>query len=91
MAPMFLISDARMVKTALGCGITAAFPALNYRTDRELREAIAEIRAASSAPFGVNLIVNKSNLKYRAQLDTLAELRVPYIDRKSTRLNSSHT
>ena len=79
MAPMFLISDARMVKTALGCGITAAFPALNYRTDRELREAIAEIRAASSAPFGVNLIVNKSNLKYRAQLDTLAELRVPYI------------
>ncbi|MFM7196056.1 MAG: NAD(P)H-dependent flavin oxidoreductase [Bacteroidota bacterium] len=79
MAPMFLISNSSMVIAALKEGITAAFPALNYRTDKELRAAIAEIRAASSAPFGVNLIVNKSNLKYHAQLDTLIELRVPYI------------
>lgn len=78
-APMFLISNTKMVKAALAEGVTAAFPALNYRTDAELRAAIADIRAATSAPFGVNLIVNKSNLKYKDQLDTLVELRVPYI------------
>lgn len=78
-APMFLISNTKMVIAALQNGVTAAFPALNYRTDAELRAAIAEIKAATSKPFGVNLIVNKSNLKYKSQLDTLVELKVAYI------------
>lgn len=78
-APMFLISNVKMVKAALASGVTAAFPALNYRTDDELRSAINEIKAASNKPFGVNLIVNKSNPKYRKQLETLLELRVPFI------------
>ena len=79
MAPMFLVSNTSMMKAALSCGITAAFPALNYRTDLELRQAFADIRAASDAPFGVNLIVNRSNLKYKAQLETLLELKIDYI------------
>lgn len=78
-APMFLISNTKMVKAALQNGVTAAFPALNYRTDAELRSAILEIKAASSKPFGVNLIVNKSNPKYKGQLKTLLELKVDYI------------
>ena len=78
-APMFLISNTKMIIAALQNGVTAAFPALNYRTDAELRAAIAEIKAATSKPFGVNLIVNKSNLKYKSQLDTLVELKVAYI------------
>lgn len=78
-APMFLISNTKMIKAALANGITAAFPALNYRTDAELRAAIADIRAFTSKPFGVNLIVNKSNLKYKPQLATLLELKVAYI------------
>ncbi|MBS1543181.1 MAG: nitronate monooxygenase [Bacteroidetes bacterium] len=78
-APMFLISNVEMVKAALASGVTAAFPALNYRTDDELRSAINEIKAASNKPFGVNLIVNKSNPKYRKQLETLLTLRVPFI------------
>lgn len=79
MAPMFLISNTKMVKAALDNGITAAFPALNYRTDQELRNAISEIKAHSSKPFGVNLIVNKSNPKYKSQLKTLVELEVAFI------------
>ena len=79
MAPMFLISNAKMIIAALDSGITAAFPALNYRTDQELRAAINEIKAASDKPFGVNLIVNKSNPKYKGQLDTLLEMKVSFI------------
>jgi nitronate monooxygenase len=78
-APMFLISNTRMVIDALRCGVTAAFPALNYRTDEELRAAIREIKKASDKPFGVNLIVNRSNPKYKAQLKTLLELKVDFI------------
>lgn len=78
-APMFLISNTTMVKAALANGITAAFPAMNYRTDAELRSAIQEIKAATSKPFGVNLIVNKSNPKYKDHLNTLIELRVGFI------------
>src|SRR5690242_1410273 len=78
-APMFLISNTKMIKAALQCGVTAAFPALNYRTDQELRNAIQDIKASSSKPFGVNLIVNKSNPKYKGQLETLLELKVDFI------------
>jgi nitronate monooxygenase len=79
LAPMFLISNSRMIIAALRSGITAAFPALNYRTDEELRAAIREIRQASDKPFGVNLIVNRSNLKYKSQLKTLLELKIDFI------------
>jgi len=78
-APMFLISNTRMIKAALENGFTAAFPALNYRSDEELRAAIQDIKAFSSKPFGVNLIVNKSNPKYKPQLETLLEMKVAYI------------
>jgi nitronate monooxygenase len=78
-APMFLISNTKMVKAALANGVSAAFPALNYRTDQELRAAINDIKSFSKKPFGVNLIVNKSNPKYIGQLDTLLELKVDYI------------
>jgi nitronate monooxygenase len=78
-APMFLISNTKMIKAALANGITAAFPALNYRTDQELRAAINEIKATSTKPFGVNLIVNRSNPKYKSQLETLVEMKVDYI------------
>jgi nitronate monooxygenase len=78
-APMFLISNTKMIKATLSNGVTAAFPALNYRTDQELRAAIKEIKSFSNKPFGVNLIVNKSNPKYIGQLDTLLELKVDYI------------
>ncbi len=78
-APMFLISNAKMVKAAMDNGITAAFPALNYRTDEEFRAAINELKAHSSKPFGVNLIVNKSNPKYKGQLKILLEMKVAFI------------
>lgn len=78
-APMFLISNASMVIEALNAGATAAIPALNFRTDAALREAVNEIRQKSQGPFGFNLIVNKSNPALKRQLETLCDLRVDYI------------
>lgn len=79
MAPMFLVSNVEMIKAALDNGITGAFPALNYRTDIEFRDAIDQIRSHSDKPFGVNLIVNKSNLRYKQQLRTCIEKKVDFI------------
>jgi nitronate monooxygenase len=79
MAPMFLVTNTQMMVAALKSGITAAVPALNYRTDSALREAIGDIRRQTDKPFGVNLIVNKSNIKYKQQLKTCAELKVGFI------------
>jgi len=79
MAPMFLVSNSKMIIEALDNGITAAIPALNYRTDEEFRKAIIEIKDASFKPMGVNLIVNKSNTRYKKQLDTCVELKVDFI------------
>ena len=78
-APMFLISNVKMVVAALQNGVTAAFPALNYRSDAELRTAFDQIRAVTDKPFGVNLIVNKSNPKYKGQLATLLQLKPAFI------------
>lgn len=78
-APMFLISNVKMIKAALSEGVTAAFPALNYRTDLEFRTALKEIKDFSSKPFGVNLIVNRSNPKYKPQLEILLDNPPAYI------------
>jgi len=43
-APMFLSSNVEMVVAAIEGGATAAFPALNYRTNEELKAAISEIK-----------------------------------------------
>ena len=79
MAPMFLVSNEEMVIAASKAGITGAIPALNWRTIELLREGIAKIRKESTGPFGINLIVNKSNIKYREQLDAITEMGVDYI------------
>lgn len=79
MAPMFLVSNAKMIIAALESGITAAVPALNYRSDEDFRKAIQEIRSKTTQPFGVNLIVNKSNFKLDTQLKTCLEMKVAFI------------
>ena len=74
-APMFLVSNTAMVKEAMNCGIAGCIPALNYRTLEELRVAIRELKEAKpeGGSFGFNLIVNKSNVKYKGQLEVLCE------------------
>ena len=66
MAPMFLVSNVAMIKAAMETGILGMFPTLNYRKEGELEAVIDELNEhkksiGSSANFGVNLIVQKSN------------------------------
>lgn len=78
-APMFLVSNEEMVVQACENGVTAAIPALNYRTYDEFRKAIRNIKKRTNKPFGINLIVNKSNPKFSKQLEILLEEKVDYI------------
>jgi nitronate monooxygenase len=81
MAPMFLVSNTAMVIEGMKAGVAGCIPALNYRTLEELKAAIAELRAAkvTGGSFGFNLIVNKSNIKYKDQLRVLCEEKVDFI------------
>lgn len=79
MAPMFLVSNAKMVIEACNAGIAGSVPALNYRTDADFRKALDEIKAGTDKPFGINIITNKSNIRMREQLDTCKEYKVGFI------------
>ena len=55
---MFLVTNTKMMIEALNCDIAACVPALNYRTDQELRDAILQIRdQTNSSALGINLIL----------------------------------
>ena len=80
MAPMFLVTNTKMMIEALNSGVAACIPSLNFRTIEEFEKAINEIRNKSnSSGLGVNLIVNKSNPKLKAQLDSCVRLKVDFI------------
>jgi nitronate monooxygenase len=74
-APMFLVSNVAMVTEAMKAGIAGCIPALNYRTLDELRVALKELKAnkVEGGSYGFNLIVNKSNVKYKGQLEVICE------------------
>jgi nitronate monooxygenase len=78
-APMFLVSNTKMVIEACNAGITGCIPALNYRTIEELRNAIKEVKDSCNGPLGINLIVNKFNTKMQQQLEACVDLEVDYI------------
>jgi len=81
MAPMFLVSNVEMVIAAMRKNIAGCIPAMNYRTTEGLREAILELKKnkTEKGAFGINLIVNKSNLKHRDQLEICCDLGVDFI------------
>lgn len=76
-APMFLISNVDMLVAVGEAGALGAMPALNFRTTEELRAAIEAIRARTSAPFGVNIIIKGPRVL--EDLEACLELRVPLI------------
>ena len=88
-APMFLISGPQLVIECCKSGIVGTFPALNQRTSEGFEAWIVEIKAALSAyeketgkkpaPFGVNLIVHRSNPRLEADLAICVKHKIPLI------------
>jgi nitronate monooxygenase len=89
-APMFLVSGPELVIASLKAGIAGTFPALNQRTTEGFEEWVVEIKRALAeheetqpeaqvAPFGVNLIVHRSNPRLHADLEVCVRQKVPFI------------
>src|SRR3954453_2483428 len=86
---MFLVSNPDLVVEACRAGIIGTFPALNRRTSVDYEAWLVEIRerlegieretGRAPAPFGVNLIVHKSNPRLQADLDISIKHKVPLI------------
>ena len=47
-APMFLVSNTKMVIEGMKSGVAGCIPALNYRTLEELQASIRELKAATN-------------------------------------------
>lgn len=88
-APMFLVSGPDLVVETCRSGIIGTFPALNQRTSDgyaawldEIEERLDRIEAAtgsSPSPFGVNLIVHKTNARLAQDLEITVRHRVPIV------------
>jgi nitronate monooxygenase len=81
-APMFLVSGPDLVVETCKAGVVGSFPALNQRSTEGYGEWLAEIRERignAAAPFGVNLIVHRSNARLDADLAETVRQRVPFV------------
>ena len=83
MAPMFLVSNEEMMKSAMRFGVLGTFPTLNYRKENELQDLIANLHKFkkennAQGTFGVNLIVQKTNPLYEKHLKICVEGKVPF-------------
>lgn len=88
-APMFLVSGPDLVVETCRSGIIGTFPALNQRTSEgyaawldEIGERLKRIEDATGvapSPFGVNLIVHKTNGRLNSDLEITVRHRVPIV------------
>ncbi len=82
MAPMFLVSNLPMLKAAIDAGILGVFPTLNYRNDGELESVLNSLNEHKSKSilgnYGVNLIVQKTNVMFEKHLSICVNAKVPF-------------
>lgn len=78
MAPMFLVTNVDMIVAAGESGIAGCIPALNFRTIEDLEKGLKEIKSRTNKPFGVNIIVNKSNILAKKHLHKCLDLGVSF-------------
>ncbi len=83
-APMFLVSGPDLVVETCRSGVVGTFPALNQRSSEGYDAWLTEIERRlsafkSPAPFGINLIVHKSNPRVEADLEITVRHKVPLV------------
>ena len=89
-APLFIISNPKLVIAQCTAGVIGSMPALNARPASQLEEWLAEIteglaawdRAhpeAPAAPYAINQIVHKSNDRLQHDMEVCAKYKVPIV------------
>ena len=89
-APLFIISNPKLVIAQCQAGIVGAMPALNARPASQLDEWLAEISETlaawdrvhpntPAAPFAINQIVHKSNDRLEQDMAVCAKYKVPLV------------
>src|SRR5690349_15019534 len=89
-APLFIISNPKLVIEQCKAGIVGSMPALNARPASQLDEWLHEITEAlaawdrahpetPSAPFAINQIVHKSNDRLEHDMEMVVKWKVPVI------------
>ncbi len=89
-APMFIVSNPKLVIAQCTSGIVGSFPALNARPQSRLDEWLNEISKAlaawdrdhperPAAPFAVNQIVHRSNDRLEQDMAVCAKWKVPIV------------
>jgi nitronate monooxygenase len=89
-APMFIVSNPKLVIAQCTAGIVGTFPALNARPAEKLDEWLHEITEAlaawdrehperPAAPYAVNQIVHRSNHRFEHDMEACAKWKVPIV------------
>lgn len=89
-APMFIVSNPKLVIAQCTSGIVGSFPALNARPAEKLDEWLHEITDAlaawdrdhperPAAPYAVNQIVHRSNDRFEHDMEACAKWKVPIV------------
>jgi len=89
-APLFIVSNPKLVVAQCTAGIVGSMPALNARPAAQLEAWLAEITEAlaawdrahperPAAPFAINQIVHKSNDRLEHDLGVCAKYKVPIV------------
>ena len=89
-APLFIISNPKLVIAQCQAGIVGAMPSLNARPASQLDEWLAEVTETlaawdrahpdrPAAPFAINQIVHKSNDRLDHDMQACARYKVPLV------------
>ena len=84
-APLFIVSNPKLVVAQCRAGVVGSFPALNARgSESALDDWLVEIKARlgdapGSAPFACNQIVHKSNDRLMKDMETIVKHEVPVV------------
>lgn len=79
-APMFLVSNPEVVSEVTLAGGVGVFPTLNCRSTDELKTWLEKIESkVGDKPYGVNLIVHKSNERLKEDLSMVLKHNVSLI------------
>ncbi len=89
-APLFIVSNPRLVIAQCTAGVVGSMPALNARPASQLDEWLAEITETlaawnrdhpqqPAAPFAINQIVHKTNDRLEHDMAVCAKYKVPIV------------